>query len=166
MNLESVGKLVARHTSSPEEAQRRIDRAQRDREIVRRMFNWMTFGLIVMGLGCVMLVLNKTFDIGKIFKLFSTLTTLGGVAIAMGGLMSGMKRGTELSGGRAPRQVAETQTAKSLPTNPFPDALPSVTERTTQLIGVEAQTKASSDLQPQVSSDLQRKVSSDLQLNS
>ena len=151
MNLESVSKLVTRHTASPEEVQRRLDKAQRDREIVRRMFNWMTFGLIVMGLGCVMLVINKTFDIGKIFKLFSTLTTLGGVAIAMAGLMSGMKRGTELSGRSAPRELAEKQTAKSLPTNPFPDALPSVTERTTQLI---------------TNAELQKKVSSDLQINS
>ena len=67
MNLESVSKLVVRHTASPEEVQRRLDKAQRDREIVRSMFNWMTFGLIIMGLGCVMLVVNKTFDIGKIF---------------------------------------------------------------------------------------------------
>jgi hypothetical protein len=151
MNLESVGKLVARHIASPEETQRRLDKAERDREIVRRMFNWITFGLIVMGLGCVMLVVNKTFDIGKIFKLFSTLTTLGGVSIAMGGLMSGMKRGAELPSRRTQRELADPTREKSIPTNSFPEALPSVTERTTKLIE---------------SAELPKKISSDLQLKS
>ena len=142
MNLEAVGKLVVRHTASPEEVQRRIDKAQRDREIARRMFTWMTWGMLVMGIGVVMIVFNKTFDIGKWFKLLATLTTLGGCGIAAGGLLNGMKRGIELSGRSAPRELrepktqilAESDTPKSFPTNPFPDALPSVTERTTQLI--------------------------------
>ena len=134
MNLEAVGKLVVRHTASPEEVQARLDRSQRDREAVHRLFSWMTWGLIIMGIGVVMLVANKTFDIGKLFKFISTLTTLCGVGVTMAGLLGGMKRGAELSGRSAPREVATSQTPKSLPTNPFPEALPSVTERTTQLI--------------------------------
>lgn len=140
MNLEAVGRLVTRHTSSPEEIQQRLDRSQREREAVRRMFCWMTWGLIILGIGVVMLVANKTFDLGKLFKFISTLTTLGGVGVTMAGLLGGMKRGAELSGRSAPRElgaqreVAISQTPKSLPTNPFPEALPSITERTTQLI--------------------------------
>jgi hypothetical protein len=135
MNLEAVGKLVTRHTALPEEVQARLDKTQRDREAVHRMFSWMTWGFIILGIGVVMLVANKNFDIGKMFKFISTLTVLGGVGVTMGGLLGGMKRGAELSGRSRPREVATNQTPKSLPTNPFPEQLPSVTERTTQLIG-------------------------------
>jgi hypothetical protein len=137
MNLESVGKLVARHAASPEEIQKRIDKRELDRVIASRMFNWLVWGMIVLGIGVVMIVVNKSFDIGKWFKLLSSLTMLSGIGIATAGLLNAMREGVQLSarsGRSAAPEIEEASTAKSLPTNPFPEALPSVTERTTQLI--------------------------------
>ena len=139
MNLETVGKLVARHTGSPEEIQRRQTKAELDRAIASRMVNWVVLGLIVMGIGILMIVVNKTFDIGKWFRLVATLTTLGGMGVMVGGVLNSLKQGVQLTG-RTPIELATPAEQKSLPTNPFPEALPSVTERTTQLIN-------SSDLQ-------------------
>jgi hypothetical protein len=136
MNLETVGQLVARHTTLPGEIQERIEKANCERVMVSRMFNWIMWGMIVMGIGVVMIVTNKTFDIGKVFRLLSSLMMLSGVGIAMAGVLNGIRQGVQLSG-RRPIELAGKTNTKSLPTNPFPEALPSVTERTTQLIGHE-----------------------------
>jgi uncharacterized membrane protein len=135
MNLETVSQLVVRHTVSPGEIQKRIDSAQCERAMVGRMFNWIMWGMILLGIGVVMIVVNKTFDVGKWFRLLSTLTMLSGVGISMAGLLKAIRQGVQLSGNRRPVELSGQTETKSLPTNPFPDSLPSVTERTTQLIG-------------------------------
>ena len=140
MSLEPVGKLVARHSSSPAEVQKRIDRAEAEKIIVSRMFNWIMWGMIIMGIGIVMIMVNKSFDIGRWFKLLSSCVALGGAGIAAAGVMNSMRQGIQLSGRRSPIEIAPTlepatlTEGKTLPTNEFPDAPPSITERTTKLI--------------------------------
>src|ERR1041384_5418174 len=128
MSLETVGKLVAKHTGSPAVAQAKLERGEAERAIVRSMFNWMIWGMLLVGIGVVMVVINKNFPIGYWFRLLSSLLVLGGMGIATGGVLNAVRRGT------LPRSQPDTN---ELPTSPIPAELPSVTERTTQLIAVE-----------------------------
>jgi hypothetical protein len=144
MSLEPVSKLVTRHSASPAEIQKRIDRAEAEKIIVSRMFNWIMWGMIIMGIGIVMIVVNKSFDFGKWFKMISSIMTLGGAGFATAGVLNSMRQGVQLSGRRSPIEIAPTPEpptladGKALPTNEFPDAPASVTERTTQLISGES----------------------------
>ena len=132
MNLESVGKLVARHSASPAAVQRRIDSADREQAAVRMMFNWMMWGAIILGIGVAMIVINKNFDIGKWFATLSSFLVLAGAGVGLAGVFKGIKLGSAPRSAELPR----TEEPKTIDTNPIPPALPSVTEQTTQLIGV------------------------------
>lgn len=133
MGLEPVGQLVARHSSETIEKQLKIDKEELDRAITRQMFNWIIRGMIVLGIGVAMLIVNKYFDIGGWFSLLASTLLLGGTGIATAGVLNAVRQSAGLSGKRPTDQISETSGAKSLPTNPIP-ALPSVTERTTRLI--------------------------------
>ena len=133
MSLESVGKLVAQHSSSSLEKQRKIDKQELEQAIVRNMFNWLMWGMIVLGIGVAMLVVNKYFDIGRWFSLLSSALLLGGTGIVTASVLNAIRQGASIPGKRSVDQISATPQAKSLPTNPIP-ALPSITERTTQLI--------------------------------
>jgi hypothetical protein len=138
MNLEVVGKLVARHSAEPEVVQKRLAGAEAEQIAVRQMFSWITWGMVVFGIGLVLLLVNKSFDMGPWIKLISSCLMLGGAGIGAAGVLNSIRHGTQLAAGRrASIEIAEEIDAKSLPTNPIPDALPSITERTTQLISPE-----------------------------
>jgi hypothetical protein len=142
MSLETVGKLVAQHSSSTVEVQNQLDKAALEQAMVRKMFTWLMWGMIILGIGVAMLVVNKNFDIGRWFNLLSSLFILGGTGVASAGVLNAIRRGVTIAGVRPPNQ-------KSLPTSPLPVELPSVTERTTQLIGVDdAPTNKMMDTKP------------------
>jgi hypothetical protein len=134
MALDAVGKLVASHATSPVETQKKIERNETEQVIVRRMFSWIMWGMIIIGIGVMMLVMNKYFDLPRWLHIASSFLLLGGVGVTSAGLLNGIRQGTQLSGKRTttPALPAVEQTA--MPTNPFPESLPSVTERTTKLI--------------------------------
>ena len=142
MSLEAVGKLVARNSASPAEVQKRIDRAEAEKIIVSRMFNWIMWGMIIMGIGVVMIVVNKSgvVDFSKWVKMIGSIMALGGAGVAAAGVLNSMRQGVQLSGRRSPIEIAPAPEpvtlpeAKALPTNEFPDAPASVTERTTNLL--------------------------------
>ena len=136
MGLETVVKLVAKHTGSPAAVQAKLDRAEAEKAIVRGMFSWMLWGMLIMGIGVVMIVVNKSFPIGNWFRLLSSLLVLGGMGVTVGGVLNAIRRGT-LPSGREPIQLEGPPDTKELPTARIPAELPSVTERTTQLIAVE-----------------------------
>jgi len=136
MSLETVSKLVVRHTSSPAAVQTKLQRAETEKEIVRSMFTWMIWGMLIMGIGVVMIVINKSFPIGNWFRLLSSLLVLGGMGVTVGGVLTAIKRGT-LPARVEPNQLTEPSDTDKLSANPSPAALPSITERTTQLIAVD-----------------------------
>ena len=149
MSLEAVAKLVAEHSSSPIEVQKKADKVALEAAIVRNMFNWIMWGMIIIGLGVFLLVVNKNLGIGKEVGLVSSFLLLGGVGVAAAGLLKAIKQGTLLATSRHNNQISGSSDTKSLPTHPIPAALPSVTERTTQLIGVEdARTNKMMDTKP------------------
>ena len=136
MSLESVGKLVAKHTSSPAAVQAKLDKAEAEKAMVRSMFNWMIWGMLLVGIGVVMFVVNKNFPIGDWFRLLSSLLAIGGMGLMVGGVLNAVRRGT-LPSRREPAQLAGPVDTNELPSTRIPAELPSITERTTQLIAVE-----------------------------
>ena len=148
MSLETVGKLVAKHTGSPADVQAKWDRAEVEKAIVRGMFNWMILGMLLLGIGVVMVVVNKSFPIGDWFRLLSKLIAIGGMGVAVGGVLNAIRQGT-LPSRRERGQLAQPPDTNELPTSRIPAELPSVTERTTQLIAVEeAPTNKMMDTRP------------------
>lgn len=137
MSLETVGKLVAQHSATPAETQNKLAKAELEHALVQQMFSRLIWGSIILGIGVVMLVVNKNFDIGRWFNLLSSLVMLSGIAVGGVGLFDAMMKGARLSGGKSAKQMGPGTDTQSLPANPIPHELPSVTERTTQLIGVE-----------------------------
>lgn len=138
MRLETVGKLVAEHTSTPLH-ERKAHQSEEEREIVRMMFRWITLGMIILGIGVLMIVANKSFNIGGWFRFISSVVGIGGVAIAAAGLLKAMNQGVSLSGKKSVDRISgssntSSKDTKSLPTREMPASLPSITERTTQLI--------------------------------
>ena len=136
MSLETVGKLVAKHTGSPAAVQAKLDRAEAEQAVVRSMFSWMIWGMLIVGIGVVMILINKSFPIGNWFRLLSSLLVIGGMGITVGGVLNAIKRGT-LPSRLEPDQLAQPPDTNELPTSRIPAELSSVTERTTQLIAVE-----------------------------
>ena len=131
MSLETIGKLVAQHSSSPAELQNRIDKAASEQAMARSMFNWLTLALVIFGIGIAMLVVNKNFEIGKWFSLLSSFLMLGGIGVGTVGVLNAVRGAANISGMRPPNQ-------KSLGADSVPrQGLPSVTERTTQLFPPE-----------------------------
>jgi sulfite exporter TauE/SafE len=134
MRLETVGRLVAEHTST-ELPERKSSHAELERQIVGRMFSWITWGMIILGIGVVILVFNKSFSIGNWLRFISTVICLLGVGVATAGLLKAMKQGVSISGKKPVDQISgPAKDTNSLPTRPIPASLPSVTERTTQLL--------------------------------
>ncbi|HTG87690.1 MAG TPA: hypothetical protein VL907_11675 [Pyrinomonadaceae bacterium] len=134
MRLEAVGKLVAGHNSTPL-PERRSGKSELEQEILRRMFTWMTWGIIILGIGVVMLVFNKSFSIGNWLRFLSTMVCLSGVGVATAGLLSAIRQG--VSGKRPVDQISGSVDTKSLASKAMPASLPSVTEQTTQLLSTE-----------------------------
>ena len=133
MNLETVGKLVEQHSGSVSSSLTRAEKSRAEQQIVRSMFTTLMIAMAIMGVGIFLLVINKTFHLGAAVGLLATLVLLGGTGCAAFAVLNGVRRGASLTVGRSQLELPDA-TDKSLPTNPFPEALPSVTERTTQLI--------------------------------
>lgn len=131
MSLETIGKLVAQHSTSPVEEQNKVDKVAYEQAAVRTMFNWITLGMIILGIGVAMIIANKNFEIGKWFSLLSSFFVLGGTGVATAGVLNAVRGAASISGKGPSKQ-------KSLNTGSIaPEQLPSITERTTQFFPAE-----------------------------
>jgi hypothetical protein len=144
MALEAIGTLVAQHSSAVTPSQTKLDKVRAEQQIVRYMFKWISIGMIIIGVGVLMLVLNKTFDFGTIFRLVSSFVLIGGTGCAAFGVLSAIRKGTALTVASSTGQLTQAD-ERLLPTG-FPEALPSVTERTTQLIGNRSSDEGKAEL--------------------
>jgi hypothetical protein len=133
MSLESVGKLVELHSAVSSPAQQKAEKLRAEHEIVRIMFTSLMIGIAILGVGVFLLVVNKTLHLGAVVSMLASFLLLGGTGYAAFAVLNGIRKGVSLDAGKSAAQLPPA-TDKSLPTNPFPEALPSVTERTTQLI--------------------------------
>jgi zinc-ribbon domain len=143
-NLEPVSKLILNSTDVDE---LKLEKAKREKIALRRMVSWMMRGMLIMLIGVVLIVVSKQYNVNLFhllpLALLGTLLTLGGVSVAMYGLLDTMR------GGKAPpksgaidvgsRKITSEENVKADTTRDLeerlPVPLPSVTERTTQLIG-------------------------------
>lgn len=128
MSLETVGKLVAQHSDKPPEMQLTLTKAELEQAALRKMVTWLKWGMILIGLGVALLVVAKTFGTAKWLSLLSMFFMLSGFAVTGIGLFDAMAEGAKLSLAKPGKEVGRGKEVQSLP---------SVTERTTQLIGVE-----------------------------
>jgi hypothetical protein len=139
-NLEPVSKLIV---NNPDADQRKLEKAEREKAALRRMVSWMMWGMLILLIGVVVIVINKTFNLDPLVKLIGTFITLGGVSVTMYGLLDTMRGG---KGRPKPEAIevgsptADTKNSVKAGTTRelegrLPVPLPSVTERTTQLIG-------------------------------
>ena len=112
------------------------------------MYSWMVRGMIILGIGIMLIVADKSFAIGSWFKFLATLVSLAGVGVATAGVFSALKQGVGISG-KKPREQISGVDPKSVPTHPLPASLPSVTEHTTQLLPADdARTNNAIDSNP------------------
>lgn len=139
-NLEPVSKLIV---NNPAAGQLKLEKAEREKLALRRMVSWMMWGMLILLIGVVVIVINKTFNLDPLIKLVGTFITLGGVSVTMYGLLDTMRGGTGRPKSGAIDMGSHTinseETVKADTTRELggrlPVPLPSVTERTTQLIG-------------------------------
>jgi hypothetical protein len=137
-NLEPVSKLI---TGGSEE---RVapDKSEHERLLVRRMFRWLSWGCLMLFVGIILLVLNKGFIHAPPFQVMATIFMLTGVALATYGCLSSISKGTYLPDkiAKGVDEIGPGHPTKELPEARIPTSAPSVTERTTQLIGEEIRT--------------------------
>ncbi|MEK6337766.1 MAG: zinc ribbon domain-containing protein [Acidobacteriota bacterium] len=133
-DLAPISKLLGQHADSDE-----LDKSDQKNLILRRMFKVMGFGLLIVLLGVVLLTAKKGFELDKIAHLMATLFLLVGTALAGYSIFAAVQQGTTPSGKKSGAHkrgpVGEAHITKELPEVRFPVPVPSVTERTTQLIG-------------------------------
>ena len=137
MSLGTVSKLVAAHSGvETVQVQDQVSpsREEAEKKIGRRMFSWMTWGMIVAAMGIVMLVLTKSFNPGEWFKLCASFLLLAGTGIAVAGFFRAIKEGSELSSKKSQKVITTAETTKYLPEERAGVPMTSITERTTQLI--------------------------------
>ena len=136
--LAPVGELIRAGAPAGEVA--KLDQAEREALIVRHMFRWLAWGMIVLGVGVLMLVVDKSFDLGKVFKFMSAVLLLGGTAMASYGVISAIGKGAAaaLKNADVKKHEVPAPTTRELAGDAVPISTPSVTERTTELIGLNA----------------------------
>lgn len=137
MSLETVGKLVAQHSGSPAELQNKLAKAELEQALLQKMLSQWAWSMIILGIGVVMLIVNKVFDITIWGSYLASGLIVSGVSIWCSSLYNAMMKGARLRGVKSVKQISLGIDTQSLPTQPIPHELHSVTERTTQLIGVE-----------------------------
>jgi len=137
-NLEPVSRLVV---AAPDSATK-LEKLEGERAILRRMYRWMMWGFLILLIGVVMVVSGRAFDLPKFLGPLSSFLMVGGAAAAGYGVLAALRDGL-VATKKLPRstetrsELSSSQTSE-LQDNGIPESLPSVTERTTQLIGDKA----------------------------
>jgi hypothetical protein len=136
-NLAPISKLMGANDDET-----KLDKVERDKLLMRRMVSWMMRGMLIMLIGIILIVVNKQLKLDQLVGLLGTLITLGGVSVMMYGLLDTMRGGglkkrkpiaIEAS---SPSEIEPASTTKELEEH-LTIPVGSVTERTTQLIGID-----------------------------
>jgi hypothetical protein len=135
-DLAPISKLLVQQADSDEPE---VGKSDQEKLIVRRMFKVMGLGLLIILLGVVLLTAKKGFELDKIVQLMATLFLLVGTAMAGYSIFGAVRQMTTPAGKKSATRklghVGEAHITKELAEGRFPVPVPSVTERTTQLIG-------------------------------
>jgi hypothetical protein len=138
-NLAPVSKLMVNDvdTNKPE-----LDKIERDKLLNQSMVRWMMWGMLAILIGAVFTIVGKQFAMDRIVTLIGSFFILSGVSIATYGVLNAIRVGasgsanTKLRAARKSLDLDKDQTTKQLEGR-VPVSVPSVTERTTQLIPAE-----------------------------
>jgi hypothetical protein len=135
MDMETVSKLVLAH-SSPEKV--KLETSRSERAIRQRMYRSFKYGMICFIGGMAALAFVKTLGFDKTYNLGPLLLLFAGMGVMVFGLFSAMRDHASkprkgLDRGRT-GELHEVEETKELRSARVPVSVPSVTERTTQLI--------------------------------
>jgi hypothetical protein len=136
-NLAPISKLMGANDDET-----KLDKVERDKLLMRRMVSWMMRGMLIMLIGIILIVVNKQLKLDQLVGLLGTLITLGGVSVMMYGLLDTMrggglkKRKPRAIEASSPSEIEPASTTKELEEH-LTIPVGSVTERTTQLIGID-----------------------------
>jgi hypothetical protein len=133
-SLEPVSKLIVGSAIHDDEAD---ERSKRQQASLQRMYRCMMWGGAILALGVLLLVTGKAIELPKIVGLLATLLVIGGTVTATYGVLAAMRDGT-LGSPRLPAAKSglnQASTTRQLSGRNMPVPVPSVTERTTTLIG-------------------------------
>jgi hypothetical protein len=140
-NLEPITKLI--QTGSADDDEAKLQKVERDRLLMRRMVSWMMSGMLIMLIGVVLTVVNKQLKLDQWVGLIATLIILGGLSVTMYGLLDALrcgglkKRKSNAITDSTVNEIEPASTTRELEGR-LPIPLGSVTERTTQLIGIDS----------------------------
>lgn len=141
-NLEPISKLVVQRSPS-EDIQ--PDKQEQEKALVRRMFRSMGWGLLIVLIGVILLVMARAPAPGlleNVLGVLSLIFLLGGTAVAGYSIFDAVRSSTKPALPR-PRvskaEISQAETTNELLEERIPVPVPSVTERTTQLIATESQ---------------------------
>jgi hypothetical protein len=144
-NLAPISKLVLAGSGDDDEL--KLDKVERDNLLMRRMVSWVMRGFLVMLIGVVITVVNKQLKLDQLVGLIGTFLIIGGVSVVMYGVLDAMRCGglktqkTKAMAAAATDEIEQASTTKELEGR-LPTPLGSVTERTTQLIGVDPEPRS------------------------
>lgn len=135
MDLETVSKLVAAHSSLET---LKLEKSLTEKAAQKRMYKSLKWGMICFLLGMAALATTKTLTLDKTFNLAPLLLLFLGMGIMLYGVLSGMRDLASKSSKVVDRdrngELHEAEATKELPPARVPVSVPSITERTTQLI--------------------------------
>jgi hypothetical protein len=141
MNLEPVSKALAAHLAqggleSPPAAE--VEGERRD---LRRMTNGLILGVAVILLGALILTDARLFMLRPWLKLLGTFVTCLGVFLSLLAVLSPLRSAGRRRAATPPGQLESAKTTGPLLDEAAFEPMPSVTERTTDLLGVVNRTK-------------------------
>ena len=135
LNLAPISSLVL--VDSGRDDEQKPDKVERDKLILRRMVSWMIWGCVILLIGLVLLATGRAFDVPKFLSPLASFLLIGGTATAAYGVLAALREGIA-----SPKELARPKGRDELSSSAtnelsgeVPVGLPSVTERTTQLIG-------------------------------
>ena len=138
MDLETVSKLVVAH-SSPETL--KVEKSLTKKAAQRRMYQSFKWSVIFFILGMASLAATKTLGFAKVYNLGPLFLVFLGMGLMLFGALSPMRDRASslrsLPGPGSTSELPEVETTKELPSARVPVSVPSITERTTQLIATE-----------------------------
>jgi hypothetical protein len=136
MNLEPVSKAIATHL-----AQGGLDappaEAEGERRDLRRMTNGLILGVAVILVGALVLADARLFMLRPWLKMLGTFLTCLGVFVSLLAVLSPLRSAGRRRGATLPDKPEGARTTGRLLHESTIEPVPSVTERTTDLLGVE-----------------------------
>ena len=142
MDLETVSKLVAAH-SSPETLT--VEESVAEKRIQKRMYRSFKWGMICFLLGMASLATVKTLGFDRTFNLGPLLLLFLGMGIIVFGILTSLRdfasKPTKVLDRDPTAELQEAGATKELPAAGVPVPVASITERTTQLIPTQDPSK-------------------------